>query len=76
MQSLSRCLFHYAAWYQFSWNIKGLNVTHGNELGNTCYNVTTNFGMYICIFFVKNMQSVWTLCQNLQYQMLILCGND
>ena len=37
---------------------------HGNKLGNTCNNVTTNFGRYIS-FFVKIMKNVLTICQNL-----------
>ena len=39
--------------------------THGNKLGNTCNNVTTNFGLYIS-FFVNIMKNVLTICQNLQ----------
>ena len=38
--------------------------THGNKLGNTCNNVTTNFGLYIS-FSVKIMKNVWTTCQNM-----------
>ena len=35
--------------------------THGNKLGNTCNNVTTNFGLFIS-FFVKIMKNVLTIC--------------
>ena len=38
--------------------------THGNKLGNTCNNVTTNFGLYTS-FFVKIMRNVLTIFQNL-----------
>ena len=37
--------------------IKWLIYTHGNKLGNTRNNVTTNFELYITIF-VKNMKTV------------------
>ena len=49
----------------FSWTSIGhFNVdfriyTHGNKLGNTCHNVTTNFGLRIS-FFVKIMKNVLT----------------
>ena len=33
--------------------------TDGNKLGNTCNNVTTNFGLYIS-FFVRIMKNVLT----------------
>ena len=45
-------------------NIQNSKYTHGNKLGNTCNNVTTNFGLYIS-FFVKIMKNVLTTCQNL-----------
>ena len=48
--------------------------THGNKLGNTCNNVTTNFGLYIS-FFVKIMKNVLTICQTLQSPKLLLCEN-
>ena len=48
--------------------------THGNKLGNTCNNVTTNFGLNIS-FFVKIMKNVLITCQNLQYPKLLLCEN-
>ena len=42
-------------WYKY---------THGNKLGNTFNNVTTNLGLYIS-FFVKSTKTVLTLYQNL-----------
>ena len=33
--------------------------THGNKLGNTFYNVTTSFGLYIS-FFVRIMKNILT----------------
>ena len=41
-----------------------LNYTHGNKLGNTCNNVTANFGLYIS-FFVNIIKNVLTICQYL-----------
>ena len=45
-------------------SVEDLIYTHGNKLGNTCNNVTTNFGLYTS-FFVKIMKNVLTICQNL-----------
>ena len=53
---------------------KPLIYTHGNKLGNTCHNVTSNFGLYIS-FFVKIMKNVLTICQNLQTPKLLLYEN-
>ena len=50
------------------------NNTHENKLGNTCDNVTTNFGLYIS-FFVKSMNIVLEICQNLCYPKLFLYEN-
>ena len=33
-----------------------LNYTHRNKLGNTCNNVTTNFGLYNYILLCKNYE--------------------
>ena len=44
--------------------VNDIKYTHGNKLGNTCNNATTNFGLYKS-FFVKIMKNVLTTCQNL-----------
>ena len=37
--------------------VKNEIYTHGNKLGNTCNNVTTNLGLYIS-FFIGIMKNV------------------
>ena len=55
------------------YSLTTIKYTHGNKEGNTCNNMSTNFGLYMS-FFVKNMKlSVLTTCQNLSYPKSLLC---
>ena len=56
-------------------NIFKAIYTHRNKLGNTCNNVTTNFGLYIS-FFVKPMNNVfYNVPESVVSKFVLLCEN-
>ena len=68
LRTYKNCTHAFDSFVDYSCRIKKwLSIyTHGNKLGNTYNNVTTNFGLYIHVsFFVKIMKNVSTICQNL-----------